>query len=459
MPARFEVTLEGPSGLGRVSFAIPLPPGALDDAADVRIVAGDRELPAYRRALASYPNGGPRSVQIQVDVDPAEAPALQVELGVRGTGELDPVPVADTLTGSGADRVPRVWAILPAEVLAASGIVGPVATRAEIGADAWSAVCDYDRWDTDAFLAASASRDVWLYDRVTVMYRGHAITGELGPLRSAYREAGIYRAGLTIVNGVVTKIGVPTAANDLKYHYSQGLALHYLLTGDDRFREAAEAMSARVATMWEPYYNGGSQFWTERHAGFALLAHEWALRVTDDRAAQIAGRADEVVDAVLDAQAAARAGTDPDARCFAHSAAAHGEEYGTMGCSPWMSAILADGLDAYATRAEGSRAAEVRTALARLGRSLARKGRDGAGRPYYWMALDGAPEADPYEEHWGESAYVIALAWRAGGGSEATLREAAGDLIDGLRERGEVPHLRSFNWQCRSAVMTPALLR
>ena len=40
---------------------------------------------------------------------------------------------------------------------------------------------------------------------------------------------------------------------------------------------------------------------------------------------------------------------DADARCFAHTADAHAEDFGTWGCSPWMSAILADGLDAYAT--------------------------------------------------------------------------------------------------------------
>jgi hypothetical protein len=456
---KFEVALDGPAGVTRVSFAIPLAPGALADAADVRFVAGGRELPAARRALARYPDGGPRSVQIQVDVDPAAAPALQVELGVRGTGDLAPVAVETTLIGTGADRVPRVWALLPAEVLAASGVAGPMVPRGSTPSDAWSALCDYDRWDTDAFLGAASSRDVWLYDRVTAMYRGYAITGESGPLRSAYREAGIYRAGITIANGVATKIGVPTAADDLKYHYAQGLALHYLLTGDDRYREAAEAISARVAKMWNPHYSGGDEFWTERHAGFALLAHEWALRVTDDRASEIAGHADKSVDEFLAAQRASRAGSDPDARCFAHSAGAHGEPYGTVGCSPWMSAILADGLDAYATRSGGPRAEEVRAALGRLGRILARKGRDSTGRPYYWMALEGASEVDEYDEHWGESAYVIALAWRATGRTDAGLFAAAGELINGLRTHGEVGQLRSFNWQCRSAVMTPALLR
>ena len=39
-------------------------------------------------------------------------------------------------------------------------------------------------------------------------------------------------------------------------------------------------------------------------------------------------------------------GSFPDARCFAHTATAHGESWGGSGCSPWMSAILADALEA-----------------------------------------------------------------------------------------------------------------
>jgi hypothetical protein len=323
-------------------------------------------------------------------------------------------------------------------------------------------VCDYDRWDTDAFLVnASASRDVWLYDRVTAMVRGHVATGELSPLRSAYREAAMYRDGMTVANGVTTGIAVPTANGDLKYYYAQGMALHYLLTGDERFREAAEAVAAKVTTMWNPTYDGGDRFWTERHAGFALLAYEWALLVTDDKAAEFSARADAAVTAYLSNQMAfPQTVPDQNARCFAHSATAHGEDFGTFGCSPWMSAILADGLDAHARRVGGDRAALVRASLGRLGRSIARDGRDGEGRPYYWMGLGSAgDEVDPYEEHWGESAYVVALAWDATGRTDAELRTAADELVEGLRTRGEVGQVRSFNWQCRSAIMTPGFLR
>jgi hypothetical protein len=462
-PTSFEIRLvrEGAGGMQRINFAIPLAPGAIEDTEHVRVLDGERELPAARRALGRYPDGSPRSLQLQVELDPALTTSLHIEVGPLGVAGLEPVPVATLLTGTGGDTTPRVWALLPASVLSESGLLGPLLPQDQIAGtpqDAWAALCDYAKWDTARFLAASSSRDVWLYDRVTAMYRGYAITGDIGPLRSAYREAGIYRAGISIANGTATGIGVPTASDDLKYHYSQGMALHYLLTGDERFREAAEAIAARVKGMWNPVYSG-DRFWSERHAGFALLAAEWAQRVSDDRAAEFAANADAYVDAFLAAQRGPLAGSDPEARCFAHTATAHGEDFGTTGCSPWMSAILADSLDAYATRVGGAREAEVRVSLARLGRAIARKGLDGEGRPFYWMAVSGGSEIDDFDEHWGESAYVIALGWRATGGTDPELRAAADKLIAGLRDHGEVGQLRSFNWQCRSAVMTPAFLR
>lgn len=467
IPETFEVRLvpNGVSGLQRVNFAVPLPIATLSDAAGLRVVAGGGELPSARRVLATYGDGSARSVQVQVDVDVGATQALTIELKAA-TADLDLVPVTQTLAGSGNTVSPKVWALVPTEILAASGVAGPIAPKPAVDGtalDAWSSLCDYERWDTDAFLVnASASRDVWLFDRVTAMYRGYAITGELSPLRSAYREAAIYQAGMTISSaGVATGIAVPGASTDLKYYYAQGMALHYLLTGDDRYREAAEAVSAKVVTMWDPNYDGTDEFWTERHAGFALLAHEWAAIVSDDKQAQIAARADAAVTAFLAAQMAPRFGqTDTDARCFAHTAAAHGESWSGSGCSPWMSAILADALDAHARRVGGQRAADIATALGRLGRILARDGRDASGRPLYWMGVGTSPdEPDDYDEHWGESAYIVALAWHATGRTDTTLRSVADELVAGARDRGEVGQVRSFNWQCRSGVMAPAFLQ
>jgi hypothetical protein len=465
--SQLTVTLvpDGVTGTQRVNFAVPLALGQLTTAGSLKILAGSTEVPAARRGLAAYADGSLRSVQVQLDVNVSTTTALTVQIGVAGATGPALVDVATTLAGSGNNVHPKVWVRLPSSAIASSGLVGPIVPRSEVigtSLDAWSSHCDYDAWDTDAFLVnASASRDVWLFDRVTAMYRGYGITGDLVPLRSAYREAAIYLAGMTISNGVTTAIAPPDANTDLKYHYSQGMALHYLLTGDDRYREAAEAVSARVVGMWNPQYDGADRFWTERHAGFALLAHEWAARVSDDKAQAIAARADAAVTAFLSGQDKYPVGyTDPNARCFAHTATAHGESFGYTGCSPWMSAILADGLDAYARRVGGTRAQAVRQSIAKLGRSIARDGLDSSGKPYYWMGVGNTNhEIDDYDEHWGEAAYILAMAWDATGRTEAGLKTKADALLAGLVAHGETGQVRSFNWQCRSAVMTPAFLK
>jgi hypothetical protein len=466
-PTTFTVSLvsDGATGMQRVNFAVPFAAGVITDPDRIRITLGGTEVPAARRALASHGDGSIRSVQLQIDVDVTANPTLTVELGVDGASGPAMMPVVGTTTGTGNNVHPKVWAVLPTSVLLASGLGGPLIAQSDVtdtALDAWNTLCDYDRWNTDQFLMNSASsRDVWLYDRVTAMYRGYFTTGTLSPLRSAYREASIYRAGMTITNGVATAIAPPTANDDLKYYYSQNMALHYLLTGDDRFREAAEAVSARVVTMWNPVYNGADRFWTERNAGFALLAHEWALMVTDDQAAAINARSEAAVTAYLSHQVMYPTGYDDmTVRCFGHTATAHGESYGGTGCSPWMSAILADALDEYARRVGGTRAWDVRTSLVMLGRSIMRDGRDSAGKPLYWMSEGtGTDVPDQYDEHWGESAYVVALAWNATGRMEGALKVAADQLAAGFKANGEVGQTRSFNWQCRSAVATPALLK
>jgi len=457
------VPQDGVAGSQRVAFAVPLQPGMLDDETLVRVVHEGTELPAARRALARHAAGGIRSLELQVELEIGGETDLSVELGAAGTaGDLPRVPTEDTLVQPDGTLGPRVWALLPAQWLSASGFAGPMLAVADTPAEltAWDGVCDYAEYDVDAFLPMIDDPSVWLFDRGTTFWRGYARTGELGPLATAYRESALYRAGLS-GSGEDTTIGLPAQVDDLKYHYAQNLALHYLATGDDRFREAAEDVAERAHALWASPDYDPPDFWTERHAGFGLLAQVWAAAVSDDQADTFRGWADEAVTAYAQMQATFPEGyDDPDARCFAHHADDHGEDYGYFGCSPWMSAILADGLEQYAIDRGGAQADVARQSLVQLGRIVARDGLDGDGRPLYWMGVGtDLDEIDEYDEHWGESAYVVALAWHHDGRGDATLRDAAQGLVDGLAAFGSAPHMRSFNWQCRSAVAAPWYLQ
>jgi hypothetical protein len=125
-----------------------------------------------------------------------------------------------------------------------------------------------------------------------------------------------------------------------------------------------------------------------------------------------------------------------------------------------MSAILGDALEQYARESDATRAGAVHASLVKLGRIIARRGIQPDGKPYYFMGV-GTDENMPeeYNEHFGESAYLIAMAWFYSGKADATLRTAADALVARTGSEGEIPHVRSFNWQCRSAVAGPWFLR
>ena len=125
-----------------------------------------------------------------------------------------------------------------------------------------------------------------------------------------------------------------------------------------------------------------------------------------------------------------------------------------------MSAILGDALEQYARESDATRAAAVHASLVKLGRIIAERGIQPDGRPYYFMGV-GTTENMPeeYDEHFGESAYLIAMAWFYSGKTDATLRTAADTLVGAWAATATVPHVRSFNWQCRSAVAGPWFLR
>lgn len=461
------VPAQGVSGIQRVNLGLPLQPGQLTDAGRVRVVSGSQELRAARRALARYPDGSLRSVQIQFDTSTPTEIDVELRIGEAPTTEaLSLVSVDTTLVNPNGEQGPRVWPVLPAAWLSGSGFAGLLLPDSTPGsaAAAWASLCDYDRWDTSAFLAAGyeTDRSVWLFDRGTALYRGYAKRGALGPLRSAYIETSMYRNRIT-GTGTSTRNGLPGgAADDVKYAYSQNLALHYLLTGDDRYRESAEGIALGMSQLWSsPGYAGGSDFWTERHAGFGLLAYVWAMIVSDDQSAEFRRLADAAVDAYLSLQMTYPPGyADTDARCFAHTADAHGESGAYFGCSPWMSAILGDALEQYARESTEARANAARASLVKLGRIIARQGIQPDGRPYYFMGV-GTDQymQDDYDEHYGESAYLIAMAWFYSGKTDSSLRSAADALVNRLKSDGTIPHVRSFNWQCRSAVAGPWFLR
>jgi hypothetical protein len=258
VPVMVSVTLErqsGVTGTQRVNFALPMEPGLMTGNGVVRVRAGTAELRAGTRVIARWGDGSIRSLQIQADV-PSTATALELDLGTAPTTPpLALVDVSTTLLLDDGTTGPKVWVFPPTGWLSNSYVVGPMRGRNNVAGtrlDAFQSICDYSRFDVDAFLMEQpeSNAEFWLYDRATAQYRGYVYAGSKTAFRSAFREAAIYRAGIT-GSGSSTRIGVPDKSNDAKYHYAQGMAIHYLLTGDDRFREDAENVAIRMHDLWD----------------------------------------------------------------------------------------------------------------------------------------------------------------------------------------------------------------
>jgi len=138
-----EVTLEGRAvNLGRelVNFGLPLPPGFLSDARNVRVVnAARHEFSAAVRALEPWRIGGRegsiRSLQIQFTSDFSQERCQRIKIlfRPRRKNERSFVPVEETLISRDGLDGPRVMALLPAGWLCESLIVGPQTPASESG--------------------------------------------------------------------------------------------------------------------------------------------------------------------------------------------------------------------------------------------------------------------------------------------------------------------------------------
>lgn len=366
-----QVTLEGrAANLGRelVSFGLPLPPDFLSDPQLVRVVTETgQEISAAVRALEPWRIGGRegsiRSLLIQFRLDFSDARTKRIKIVLqrqRQKSESSFVPVAETLLDEDGLKGPRVLALLPARWLCDSGIVGPQTPVAESGP-----YRPYDQFVERNFPGSlgylnSQVYSEWLFDRTNAYYKMYARSGDSKFLKAAYHAAHFVR--------LHTKMDGPDAGiftlkgPDLKYVYPRAMHLHYLLTGDERMREAGKIMARYCLTNQHPVYRPetlkpvplgidperGRNFWTLRHQGYGLLGilHGWEL--TGDRAYWVKAR--ECVDAYYKHQRQPPDGRAPDGSLRQDWALYDPNEATFKGAtSAWMMALLLDPLFHYWT--------------------------------------------------------------------------------------------------------------
>ncbi|HXI56743.1 MAG TPA: hypothetical protein VNO55_11830 [Polyangia bacterium] len=327
-----------------ISFGLPVPAGALGDAATVRVTAGGVAIAANVKEIlaahdASGKRVGVRSLLVQLPATVLSGDSGDVDVAWRGQGAApgtqmasftsDGVSAASSDTVSTAVRTiatnggvtslvesapvqrtlftgrePRVLATYPDGYLAATAVLGNQATETSLAAGAMNGLSffsDYLRkfgvagmnadtyaLNPDAVADPVANPEGWLYDRCATFLTFYTHTQDARFLREAYRSCSYYASKISLGGA---NIGIFTGKSDpdTKYSHLRGLYAYYALTGDD----AALAAGTAIANMWlsdtlfvAPYraghIRGADKLWTERLLGTSLEGLYYGHRLTGD---------------------------------------------------------------------------------------------------------------------------------------------------------------------------------
>jgi hypothetical protein len=251
-------------------------------------------------------------------------------------------------------------------------------------------------------------------------------------LRRAHRSAQFYVKHIDQGGFFDLKEG-----EDLKYSYGRSLVTDLILSGDTTLLPVIQRI-ASAGDDWDPTYDMGTNFWTERHQAYALLAAVSAWEATGTAA--YAARADEIAETSFDMAIDPTGSWHVDG-CMLHGMTAHEGAGGNVPiCSPWMSALFSDAVWSYYIQTGSEDALEF---LAGLGHFVADYGLYQGGEgvdqivPWYLSSSqttfsDDGPWGDV--EHTCDVAGLVARgAWadKALGRSPSELRDTAEQLLEG----------------------------
>jgi hypothetical protein len=451
-----------------VSFGLPFGPGWLEDENAIHVTGADGvEIPAFTKPLAYWHldgrRGTARSVLIQFAMDFAEAAPRKVTItwgqapSVRRT---DLTPIADTqitrheeapeARQGKADsfdyRSPKVLALLPPEWLCASLLVWQQ-VPAETNATAPWYDSNLLSQFPDSLLYISSNRrafDAHLFDRTATYVKMYARFGEEEHLRAALKTGDFYIQHLGGDGFFEIK-----PQKDHKYTFTEGPALIYLLTGDERYRAAIDRAVAAWDTRTKLEYKADG-FWTERHHAFGLMAYLHAYEITGDpRLLAAAARYFEVA---WKMQVAPVDGREPDG-AWVHRASDHGDgSEGDWITSPWMSAFLADAIWKYWMISGDARGP---ASLALYAKFTQRHSVTPDGAVYYIAASPARGTSDKPQPgtHNMEAIYLLAMGYYLSGGGDASFLPNIAALRDAMLQHDPEARGRKFTWRFRETSM------
>ncbi|MEZ5356549.1 MAG: Ig-like domain-containing protein, partial [Bryobacteraceae bacterium] len=391
-----------------VTFGVPFPRGAMPPArlTELRVLRNGSEIPIHVSALALWRHltdpaqdgASVRIVQIQLDyaftVRYPNSEPIVVEWGYTSrtrtiAAARDPKSawhtVNDGVTATGGPTFdashgvtePDVYAVLPRQWLAASGIKSPMAPMAA-GVDLhrmdpssvassypgfeeadraqvnffYTIINDDDRLaplhsnNTNSFLT---DYEPWLYDRPMAMYVAYFRSGGFRFLREAVRNAQFYKRQIYVpgdcasacIGNFKLRNPDPNASwfTEL-YNYNESLATTYWLTGDATLLPYITDWIPRALDPIPTAYSRG-RAWTERST-----ALKWMANVVAFEASGTATARSKTLQILADLRAIQTSpyGGSADGGLW-HAIVDHDPEEGTTAdpaTSPWMSALLSD---------------------------------------------------------------------------------------------------------------------
>lgn len=439
-----------PSAGAIVSFGVPFGPDVLSDDRKIRVLdEAGKEIAVHTEPLAHWwidaKKGSLRSVLVQFEA-PASRKVTLAWDKARTASREKRTPTAETRTiktEEGFDfHVPKVLALLPTDWLCASRVAWQQVPASENKAAPW-----FDQHLNEQFPGslpniATKSVEAHLYDRPATYAKIYVRHGEEKHLLAALKANDFYLSKLGEDGFFQLKKG------DHKYVYSEGSAVMYLLTGDERYRDGV-LRALKSWALWKRIEYKGQGFWTERHAGTGLAAYLHAYELTGDPE-QLA-MAKRFFEAVYALQVSPLDGKEPDG-AWLHTGESHGDGNGWT-TSPWMSALLMDSIWKL-WMITGERRCPASLAMyARFVNTYAitpdRKG------VYYMVNSPGRgksedPESPPHNM---EACYVLALGYWLSGGTEKAYLETIQTLWPPLMKDGANRPGRKFNWRFRETSM------
>ncbi len=437
-----------------VSFGVPFGPDVLSEDRAIRVTGADgQEIAVYTQSLAHWwidgKKGTLRSVLVQfaspvADKAPAKVTVSWDKPRTKSREKLTPIAETQAIqAGDGFDfHAPKVLALLPSEWLCASRVAWQQVPATENKAAPWFDEHLVQQFPGSTKNIATKSVEAHLYDRPATYAKIYVRHGEEKYLLAALKSNDFYLQNLGADGFFQLKKG------DHKYVYSEGSAIMYLLTGDERYKEGV-LRALKSWALWKRIEYKGQGFWTERHAGTGLAAYLHAYELSGDPAHL--AMAKRFFEAVYSLQVSPLDGKDPDG-AWLHTGESHSDGNGWT-TSPWMSALLMDSIWKLWMITGESRCTASLAMYAKFANTYAvtpdRKG------VYYMANSPGRGKSEDAESppHNMEACYVLALGYWLSGGTEKAYLDTINTLWPPLMKDGANSPGRKFNWRFRETSM------